>query len=1101
MQLPEDFTSQPLGFIALTGLDIKYNAIHRSIWDSFTVNRRPDRVPLHFNLLSGDYEYRKPKSKRSTYEWYIPKGIIKMDWMQKHINEIPSVLVIFYDLDWNDPQWKEKQVECVSRVEIARSSLQGRNTKIAVVLIQTAAPLPPGEDMVAAERAATLCTACELSSKSLFVLPHNPDHLYGYIIRLENAYYELSQAYYHGECRRVKSRKELLNKQKHEVLIVRHQFKIAFFCELRQDRTSALKHYKLAYSNLKELEPNYRNMLETKLCASFFNYKICRLCFLDGSPVDAIAQFRSHVDYFKKKSGYAELAFIDAAWISHQYSIFGDLFDEAVKNGLDAIQTQHPGFYYQYAACCAIFRKQLCYDLCQAAAMFPVQNTSETTKYVNYYGQRVWNQGYHSMTEASDADFEKAGILAVQTEELKVDHSYIIIQLFSKAVSQFKKYKSSRMRRHLMIKMAEEYYHAKDYVKALALLDRVAPDYRSEKWWDLLTAVLNLWLKCAYLLSDVQNYVTVCVEMISKHSTSDINSKSRIQKNLLNIIQGKQPDPESDLSAVSVEEASKLWIQKFAMIMAPMPAFDIDISQLASFVECKVSFGTSSFTADVPIIINVYLRSSSPLPIRFHRLSLKFNIEEYNNVCSIINKDTDNEESLLLIPNQLKCVTFKFVARSEDVGESLEVSTASLQLGDEKSYNIVMTWNTSSSALTTPTPTLLSNVTNHPEVLSFDQIQAKPATKLTSRKPLIDLKLQHEPPALVNEYYSVKLLIQNDEKAEISDVRSVRFIKCDLCLAFTAWLCIDNISDSSTHSKSVKDIHINNIASGEKVSKLLFVKCQSNGQRVISVKITYKINIEVDGKVTECKCKQTDSVTIETAIPFETVINTVTTELTKVDALCANEPYFIMACLKSVSPWPITILNSTFNLINQFESVDTDTQSQLSNVSLQKSEEARECFAIKYKGSIEKSKLNIGKLRINWKRSKQEYQQPEVETDITLPTVLIDTSPIYIVIDKPAYGCLRTALPVTYELHNRTNLVQEVEINIDPCESFMFTGLKQVNLRILPSDIHALRYVMYPLTTGYVTLPRLKLNLPRYQSNDSLGKATIAAQVLVKVII
>lgn len=104
--------------------------------------------------------------------------------------------------------------------------------------------------------------------------------------------------------------------------------------------------------------------------------------------------------------------------------------------------------------------------------MFPVQNTSETTKYVNYYGQRVWNQGYHSKfwghevyyltdfikiyeiisffsAEASDADFEKAGILAVQTEELKVDHCYIIIQLFSKAVSQFKKYKSSRMRRHL----------------------------------------------------------------------------------------------------------------------------------------------------------------------------------------------------------------------------------------------------------------------------------------------------------------------------------------------------------------------------------------------------------------------------------------------------------------------------------------------------------------------------------------------------------------------------------------------------------------------------------------------------------------------------
>ena len=35
---------------------------------------------------------------------------------------------------------------------------------------------------MAAERAAAFCTECELSPKSLFVLPH-ADHLFGYIIR------------------------------------------------------------------------------------------------------------------------------------------------------------------------------------------------------------------------------------------------------------------------------------------------------------------------------------------------------------------------------------------------------------------------------------------------------------------------------------------------------------------------------------------------------------------------------------------------------------------------------------------------------------------------------------------------------------------------------------------------------------------------------------------------------------------------------------------------------------------------------------------------------------------------------------------------------
>ena len=36
--------------------------------------------------------------------------------------------------------------------------------------------------MQAGDRAASLCSACELSNRSLFVLPHT-DHLIGYTIR------------------------------------------------------------------------------------------------------------------------------------------------------------------------------------------------------------------------------------------------------------------------------------------------------------------------------------------------------------------------------------------------------------------------------------------------------------------------------------------------------------------------------------------------------------------------------------------------------------------------------------------------------------------------------------------------------------------------------------------------------------------------------------------------------------------------------------------------------------------------------------------------------------------------------------------------------
>ena len=66
-----------------------------------------------------------------------------------------------------------------------------------MVLIQHESALPAAEDMTASERASSLCSACELSTRSLFVLPIKDENLHGYIVRLETAFWELAQNYYH----------------------------------------------------------------------------------------------------------------------------------------------------------------------------------------------------------------------------------------------------------------------------------------------------------------------------------------------------------------------------------------------------------------------------------------------------------------------------------------------------------------------------------------------------------------------------------------------------------------------------------------------------------------------------------------------------------------------------------------------------------------------------------------------------------------------------------------------------------------------------------------------------------------------------------------
>lgn len=239
---PPELSAKPLALIGFSGLDVTNNAVHKTIWCDFRTNDKMQRVAVQFKLLNNAHEFPILKPKRTSYEWYIPKGILKRNWMNKHLNEIPAVIVIFYDLDWNDPHWNEKLIEISSRVHSMRHAVEGRNTRIVVVLIQQVAPLPGGEDTLGSDRATALCASCELNSEHLFILLPHDHHLVGYISRLENAFYDLAQGYYQQETRNIKSHREHLNKTTHQYLFVRHEFKMGFFSELKQDHHTANKY-------------------------------------------------------------------------------------------------------------------------------------------------------------------------------------------------------------------------------------------------------------------------------------------------------------------------------------------------------------------------------------------------------------------------------------------------------------------------------------------------------------------------------------------------------------------------------------------------------------------------------------------------------------------------------------------------------------------------------------------------------------------------------------------------------------------------------------------------------------------------------------------
>ncbi len=76
LSLPSCLTSTPLSLVSFVGLDRPHL---QWIWMEFVGNRGPDRVPL--KVMQGDaLEWPRMKPKRNSYEWFIPKGILKKNW-------------------------------------------------------------------------------------------------------------------------------------------------------------------------------------------------------------------------------------------------------------------------------------------------------------------------------------------------------------------------------------------------------------------------------------------------------------------------------------------------------------------------------------------------------------------------------------------------------------------------------------------------------------------------------------------------------------------------------------------------------------------------------------------------------------------------------------------------------------------------------------------------------------------------------------------------------------------------------------------------------------------------------------------------------------
>ncbi|XP_013106781.1 trafficking protein particle complex subunit 11 [Stomoxys calcitrans] len=611
--LPSELLVAPQPLIGLCGLDVNRNAVHKTIWDAFSSNRKAERASVQFKLLPNNYDFPVAKPKRNSYEWYHPKGILKRNWMLKHLHVLPAVVVLFQDIEWNDAQWTEKQLQCAALLQGLKNALQERNTRICLVLLQESPPLPPGEDMLASERAASLTTACGINSKMLFILAHT-EHLVGYVLRLESAFVDMAQSYYTLMSKRIRTHRDQLTAA-HTTLKIRHQFKLGFVAEIRQDFSTALKHYTQSYTTLDELRINDGNNLEIKTVAGFLNYKICRLMFKLKVPRDSINHFISHIDKYKNRVGFKDLLFEHYAWLSTQHFVFAELFCEAIKNGLPALQTQHPGIYFHKAAEYIQKRKEAFQQSngpstpteSPPPTNFNGQSNNITSLYTEYFGIR-------SMKSGEPLSEQQINALIRENEKL-YNHSSSIINLLSLAMAQFKIYKCLRFRKKLAIDMADEYFKSGDHSKALTLYSLMLPDYRQDKWCSLFSDVLLKTMKCALLSGSVGDFISCSLEALSCKIKYTPNERIMVLENLWKVLHGEAPVPQNQ----NAPEVRTLWEESLKKVKSPLP---IDLDKLTELLEICTTFEKIEIKNDDIIKLNVILRLQTDVPIKIRNLQV-----------------------------------------------------------------------------------------------------------------------------------------------------------------------------------------------------------------------------------------------------------------------------------------------------------------------------------------------------------------------------------------------------------------------------------------------------------------------------------------------
>ncbi|KAJ5067244.1 trafficking protein particle complex subunit 11 [Anaeramoeba ignava] len=1030
---PTEILAKPIPLVGLSGDQETQNLIQKNFAKKF-----------HFVSFT-QMKAHKRKTNISR-ENYIPEGILKADWLIKHFYTYPVVTVSCYILDLNE--WQSKEKEIVDQIHHLNESSKLRNMKFIILLVIPSNNTIANE--ILEEKIISLKRKGELEAKKGSILIYSSNESEQNLKRVEYTIHNFAARLYKEEIRNIKKYQDNLNKKTQAKLIARHQFKCGFYSECRSETKNAIKYYKKAYQEIKEITPNKQNFYEIKILLEILMIKMIKLFFSSNNVIEGLDEFRKHIQFFIKfQPESQDTIFIDYSSISHQYSAIAKLLEKFDNRNLSPqLNPWHNiGFYYSLAGEYALKRYNLVKRLIEIYQQEIDKIPKSQNSYKTYYS-KLFDLPSINFIGQSNNEFN---LLQELIAEENIPQSSEIIQLFERAFDFYSRQTphSDKLLLTFEMKIADQLFEQNLFAEVVSKLKNIPNKIRKEKWSCLLLHPLDLLMECGIKTNDKQLFLISLLTILSP----ELNLKST-KRNLY--FQKLKFNLKLNSFKFNIEPLNP---SEVIVISTSDPFFNL--------IDLRIHFTKSTIFQNQKIILKSYFCSHFPKLLSISKLEFFFNEQTHN--FSLEYQDIDNEnegETLILLPDTPKILTFELQARKI---EQIQCTGVVLCVGKENISSIKFHWN----------PLEISQLEKF-DPISFPQ---RPTVYVIRPEPRMKIRIKSDPPPLVHEYYPIEFSFSSHEDHVLSgEYILIATGKYDKCRVFR---------DSPEESVNGTKINIPEIPPNCTHKEILFFRSEEEVRQNFQLKVEY-----------ETKNNYKTATFIDFILSFQTPFKTdfqffsPSFEHTSQGhpSLVYNHKFFLSSSTSIEVPTQMEISKFSVNLSKDFtlwnqESIENDLDQNL----IHKGHRFSNLFCL---NSLQNAKTNslipIGNVEIQFKRKNLIFHDPKsdfqtgqfpgkwnqelLETSIffPIPKVVILKKLVTVSIEIPHEGYIGEEITCKIEIQNNSSNICRFSFEIENKGSFFFSGFSSTQIHVLPRSIQTINYNFLPLLPGLVQFPWIR---------------------------